>query len=114
MSGLSLATGRPEYTDAGHLITVVRAGSQGRLWRMERHSYGSRAEMQRGEEYEPADEQATPDGGGRFLRYHMPDDDGVYAIECDGPDALVYWEVEAGEVLRIFDERQARREVLRR
>jgi hypothetical protein len=116
MSGLSLASGRAERIEAAHVITLARGGVRGRLWAVERVTAGSQVDLRRGGELEPRDEQPTPSGDGRLLRYAIEDlPDGLFVAENTGGDDVVYFEVVGGEVRRIFDgEQQVRRELRRR
>jgi hypothetical protein len=116
LGGLSLASGRAERTDAAHVITLALGGSRGRLWELERVTSGAQVDMRRGSEFEPRDEQATPSGDGRLLRYAIEDlPDGLFVAENTGGEDVVYFEVVGGEVRRIFDgEQQVRRELRRR
>ena len=116
MGGLSLATGRAERIDAAHVITLARDSVRGRLWEVERVTTGTQVDMRRGGEFEPRDEQSTPAGDGRLLRYAIEDlPDGLFVAENTGGDDVVYFEVHGGEGRRIFNgEQQVRRELRRR
>jgi PPOX class probable F420-dependent enzyme len=105
--GLNLVRQRARIA-AAHVATEYRAGiASGRLARL--HAGTAGAERVR---VEPDDEAATPDEGGRMLRYALATlADGVYVAESTGPAniaATTFFEVAGGVVTRLFEsERRA-------
>ena len=100
---------------AAHITTEYRAGlSTGLLTRVHYATAGLRHVP-----VESQDETATPDDGGRMLRYSLDGlADGTYAAESvsgSGGAETTYFEVENGLVTRVYDsERRALQELRRR
>ncbi len=100
---------------APHITTEYRSGiSTGLLTRVYPSGNGVRHVP-----IESQDEVATPDEGGRMLRYRLDDlDDGIYTAESmggSGASETTYFEVLSNVVARVFDgERRALLELRRR
>jgi hypothetical protein len=114
MSGLNLAGGERRI-DTPRVITEARAGvSSGELVKIVASKQGSRAVAM-----ESSDEQAALDGGGRWIGYELSElESGVYrasSVDADSKHSTTYFEIEEGEVRRIFgdDERLAQRHARR-
>jgi hypothetical protein len=115
MPGLSLTSGKAERVDAAHIVTLAQGTNRGRVWEIQKVTAGSRVDMRPGTELDPEDEIAAPSGDGGWLRYSLQAiDDGLYMAENTGGDAMVYFEVTAGEVRRIYDDEQHVKRELRR
>lgn len=115
MSGLFLAR-NSSRTDAPYIVTEASTGvCDGRLYRlMPSMRQPVRVAI------DSTDEQASPTGEGRWIRYDVRAlDDGVYVAASIGPADVpieTYFTVEGGEVRRDFgsDRRRAERELRRR